>query len=104
MYQKEIDRLYGRIDELEDSVDSKFNELITLKNSIEKFSAMLATSNQQSAEIIVLYSNIRSFLKVMGVIRTLAEWVVKVAAASTIVWLIIKYGITDIIDEYKRLK
>ena len=85
-------------------LDAGTEEIMNLKDQIFLLRNTLTTNNEQSVEILALYANIKSFLKVMGVLESVMVWLTKTAAGVGIIWIIWKYGVVEAVKSAKDIK
>ena len=89
---------------LENQTALTAKEYIALNKRIDEALQALTENTARSAEMILLYDNLKSAFKVLSWFEVIASWLIKIGGASAIIWGIWKFGAIQAYNDLKLPK
>lgn len=65
---------------------------------IDAIDGQIAVIRKNTEEIVAFFEAGKGFFQVVRVVGTIAKWITTIGGAVVVLWLVFKYGVTEIID------
>lgn len=89
---------------VQEQLDEGYVKMASLQESMSSLQDRLVTVTEQQSRIIELYDGVTILIKVFAGMEKLAVWVTKMAAAIAIVWLIWKFAVLQVLEDFSKGK
>lgn len=80
----------------DNEIDSNFADI---KDQLAEIKSKLNVREETERELLVMYHNVRGFMRVLSWIESISVWIAKMSVAAGILWLLFKEFVREAVKK-----